>query len=92
MHSDIILEDSADDAASYSCKEDKETNTECVFLPEKGSKGGVQHIIKRSQTFSPTATNQYICRVILLIVSLGLISQLSDYLVSCSRFSFIEVR
>ncbi|KAF6216790.1 hypothetical protein GE061_001140 [Apolygus lucorum] len=48
---------------SSSEKEDKETNTECVFVPEKGGKAGVQNIIKRSQTFSPTATNQYICRL-----------------------------
>ncbi|KAK9497147.1 hypothetical protein O3M35_004519 [Rhynocoris fuscipes] len=52
-----------DGALSSSLKEDKETNTECVFLPERGSKAGVQHIIKRSQTFSPTASNQYICRL-----------------------------
>lgn len=43
---------------------DKETNTECIFMPEKGGKSSTQGIvIKRSQTFSPTATNQYICRV-----------------------------
>uniref|UniRef100_A0A023F4X0 Protein kibra n=1 Tax=Triatoma infestans TaxID=30076 RepID=A0A023F4X0_TRIIF len=63
LNSEIILEESPECSAKFSCKEDKETNTECVFLPEKGSKGGVQHIIKRSQTFSPTATNQYICRL-----------------------------
>ncbi|CAH1392775.1 unnamed protein product [Nezara viridula] len=43
-------------------QEDKETNTEC-FIPEKGWKLGMQNIIKRSQTFSPTATKQYICKL-----------------------------
>lgn len=46
---------------------DKETNTECVFIPEKGArKRGSGIVIKRSQTFSPSAAvskNQYICRV-----------------------------
>ncbi|CAH0393951.1 unnamed protein product [Bemisia tabaci] len=48
--------------------EDKETNTECCFVPEKG--GSAQNkklspaiVIKRSQTFSPVAKNQYICRL-----------------------------
>lgn len=51
--------------------EDKETNTECVFVPEKGvcsakrkePKEMPSIIIKRSQTFSPVARTQYICRV-----------------------------
>lgn len=51
--------------------EDKETNTECVFVPEKGirrtkrkeQKEMPSIIIKRSQTFSPVARTQYICRV-----------------------------
>ena len=51
--------------------EDKETNTECVFVPEKGicairkqdSQEMPSIIIKRSQTFSPVARTQYICRV-----------------------------
>ncbi|XP_014243574.1 protein kibra [Cimex lectularius] len=55
-----VPEESEDESCE---KEDKETNTECVFVPEKGCKSGIQHIIKRSQTFSPTATNQYICRL-----------------------------
>lgn len=44
--------------------EDKETNTECVFMP-RGVKSSSQPaiVIKRSQTFSPVAKNQYICRV-----------------------------
>lgn len=52
---------------------DKETNTECVFIPEKGvrKRGSGEEparaiVIKRSQTFSPSAAvsrNQYICRV-----------------------------
>ncbi|CAD1477547.1 unnamed protein product, partial [Heterotrigona itama] len=61
--------------------QDKETNTECVFIPEQGkqrklSAAGVvssaMHddknsiVIKRSQTFSPSAAvskNHYICRL-----------------------------
>lgn len=46
--------------------EDKETNTECIFVPEKGSKQSSAQptiVIKRSQTFSPVAKNQYICRL-----------------------------
>ncbi|KAK7604923.1 hypothetical protein V9T40_006109 [Parthenolecanium corni] len=51
--------------------EDKETNTECVFVPEKKvspskrqeSKEMPSIIIKRSQTFSPVAKSQYICRL-----------------------------
>ena len=57
--------------------EDKETNTECVFLPQISKRRGqVQDgrpldgraaiVIKRSQTFSPSAAvskNHYICRV-----------------------------
>ncbi|XP_051157947.1 protein kibra isoform X2 [Leptopilina boulardi] len=60
---------------------DKETNTECIFIPEQGkqrklSAAGVvpgvinsdknSIVIKRSQTFSPSAAvnrNQYICRL-----------------------------
>ncbi|KAJ9601061.1 hypothetical protein L9F63_000796, partial [Diploptera punctata] len=53
--------------------QDKETNTECVFIPEKGvrKRGSGEEpsraiVIKRSQTFSPSAAvsrNQYICRL-----------------------------
>ena len=61
--------------------QDKETNTECVFIPEQGKQRklsavgvapGAIHddknsiVIKRSQTFSPSAAvsrNHYICRV-----------------------------
>ena len=59
--------------------QDKETNTECVFIPEQGKQrklsaavmAGAVHddknlFIKRSQTFSPSAAvsrNSYICRV-----------------------------
>lgn len=51
---------------------DKETNTECVFLPERGPKkrpdeaAAKNAVIKRSQTFSPSAAvnkHQYICRL-----------------------------
>ncbi|XP_015911058.1 protein kibra [Parasteatoda tepidariorum] len=50
---------------------DKETNTECVFLPEKALKkrsedAAKSAAIKRSQTFSPSAAvnkHQYICRL-----------------------------
>ncbi|XP_011503552.1 PREDICTED: protein kibra [Ceratosolen solmsi marchali] len=60
---------------------DKETNTECVFIPEQGKQRklsaagvvpGAVHddknsiVIKRSQTFSPSAAvsrNHYICRL-----------------------------
>lgn len=50
---------------------DKETNTECVFLPEKALKkrsddSSKNSVIKRSQTFSPSAAvnkHQYICRL-----------------------------
>ncbi|XP_054709816.1 protein kibra-like [Uloborus diversus] len=50
---------------------DKETNTECVFLPEKALKKRPEETsksaaIKRSQTFSPSAAvnkHQYICRL-----------------------------
>ncbi|XP_012274634.1 protein kibra [Orussus abietinus] len=61
--------------------QDKETNTECVFIPEQGKQRrlsaagvvpGAVHddknsiVIKRSQTFSPSAAvsrNHYICRL-----------------------------
>lgn len=62
--------------------QDKETNTECIFIPEQGkhrklsaasvAMPGAMHddknsiVIKRSQTFSPSAAvsrNHYICRV-----------------------------
>lgn len=55
---------------------DKETNTECAFLPEKSrmrqwdrpstSKEEDDRLVKRSQTFSPSAVvskNRYICRL-----------------------------
>lgn len=69
-------EDQADQAHET---QDKETNTECIFIPEQGkqrklSAAGVvpvhddksSIVIKRSQTFSPSAAvsrNHYICRV-----------------------------
>ncbi|XP_060869619.1 protein kibra isoform X2 [Metopolophium dirhodum] len=44
--------------------EDKETNTECAFSGSNGENTRVPTIvIKRSQTFSPTAKNQYICKL-----------------------------
>ncbi|XP_015593116.1 protein kibra [Cephus cinctus] len=61
--------------------QDKETNTECIFIPEQGKQRklsaagvvpGAIHddknsiVIKRSQTFSPSAAvsrNHYICRL-----------------------------
>ncbi|XP_014298495.2 protein kibra isoform X1 [Microplitis demolitor] len=61
--------------------QDKETNTECIFIPEQGKQRklsaagivlGAVHddknsiVIKRSQTFSPSAAvsrNHYICRL-----------------------------
>lgn len=68
-----IPEESLDQVpeASEVDTEDKETNTECVFLPEKGSKrreecSRAAMVIKRSQTFSPSAAvakSQYVCRV-----------------------------
>lgn len=56
---------------------DKETNTECAFLPEKhrnrfdkpvnsASDTFDERVVKRSQTFSPSAVvskNRYICRL-----------------------------
>lgn len=57
---------------------DKETNTECAFLPEKhrnrfmdkpassSSDTFDERVVKRSQTFSPSAVvskNRYICRL-----------------------------
>lgn len=56
---------------------DKETNTECAFLPEKQRNRFVdrttspnesidERIVKRSQTFSPSAVvskNRYVCRL-----------------------------
>jgi len=47
--------------------EDKETNTECAFSGN-GENDRVPTIIKRSQTFSPTAKNQYICKVSLKLL------------------------
>lgn len=59
---------------------DKETNTECAFLPEKSRKSSIlsnsssskelapidERVVKRSQTFSPSAVvskNRYVCRL-----------------------------
>uniref|UniRef100_A0A336MQG5 CSON005429 protein n=1 Tax=Culicoides sonorensis TaxID=179676 RepID=A0A336MQG5_CULSO len=54
---------------------DKETNTECAFLPEKrrtrelgnsSKETTEERIVKRSQTFSPSAVvpkNRYVCRL-----------------------------
>lgn len=68
-----IAEESLDQIGEVSevDTEDKETNTECVFLPEKGCKrreepNRTAMVIKRSQTFSPSAAvakSQYVCRV-----------------------------
>lgn len=69
--------------------EDKSTNTECVFVQTKchygksapPSKGNI--VIKRSQTFSPSAVvnkNDYVCRVS---------SELSgSYLDTCTKIYF----
>ncbi|UYV73226.1 hypothetical protein LAZ67_10002227 [Cordylochernes scorpioides] len=46
---------------------DKETNTECVFLPERRGGEGTSRtshsVVKRSQTFSPCVSKQYVCRL-----------------------------
>nr|CAD7454004.1 unnamed protein product [Timema tahoe] len=61
-----------EDTATPIDTDDKETNTECVFIPEKGPRKRSTDeslraiVIKRSQTFSPSAAisrNQYICRL-----------------------------
>jgi protein KIBRA len=68
-HDDIIIEEVDEEIIET---KDQETNTECVFIPEKGARkkstddSARAKIIKRSQTFSPSAAvtkNQYICRV-----------------------------
>ncbi|XP_031828685.1 WW and C2 domain containing protein kibra isoform X2 [Nomia melanderi] len=78
-----VLEHEEDEELNEDTKltEDKETNTECIFIPEQGkqrklSAAGVTPnsiyddknsiVIKRSQTFSPSAAvskNHYICRL-----------------------------
>ncbi|KOX79441.1 Protein kibra [Melipona quadrifasciata] len=78
-----VLEHEEDEELNEETRQtqDKETNTECVFIPEQGkqrklSAAGVvssaMHddknsiVIKRSQTFSPSAAvskNHYICRL-----------------------------
>ncbi|XP_033333541.2 WW and C2 domain containing protein kibra isoform X2 [Megalopta genalis] len=78
-----VLEHEEDEELTEETKqtEDKETNTECIFIPEQGkqrklSAAGVTPnsiyddknsiVIKRSQTFSPSAAvskNHYICRL-----------------------------
>ncbi|XP_076684290.1 WW and C2 domain containing protein kibra isoform X1 [Andrena cerasifolii] len=78
-----VLEHEEDEELNEEAKQtqDKETNTECVFIPEQGkqrklSAAGVvpnamyddknSIVIKRSQTFSPSAAvskNHYICRL-----------------------------
>ncbi|GAB6023956.1 hypothetical protein CHUAL_008686 [Chamberlinius hualienensis] len=64
---DTYVEEESFNTSVETC--DKETNTECVFIPEKGWKKGSEtrpSIIKRSQTFSPSAAvskNLYICRL-----------------------------
>nr|CAD7440633.1 unnamed protein product [Timema bartmani] len=64
--------DPENDTATPIDTDDKETNTECVFIPEKGPRKRSTDeslraiVIKRSQTFSPSAAisrNQYICRL-----------------------------
>lgn len=86
MMEDNVLEDVLEHEEDEELNEakqtqDKETNTECVFIPEQGkqrklSAAGVvpnamyddknSIVIKRSQTFSPSAAvskNHYICRL-----------------------------
>ncbi|XP_076296933.1 WW and C2 domain containing protein kibra isoform X1 [Lasioglossum baleicum] len=78
-----VLEHEEDEELTEETKqtEDKETNTECIFIPEQGkqrklSAAGVAPnsmyddknsiVIKRSQTFSPSAAvskSHYICRL-----------------------------
>ncbi|XP_053985871.1 protein kibra isoform X1 [Hylaeus anthracinus] len=78
-----VLEHEEDEELHEEAKQtqDKETNTECIFIPEQGkqrklSAAGVAPnaiyddrnsiVIKRSQTFSPSAAvskNHYICRL-----------------------------
>jgi protein KIBRA len=76
-HDDVIEEVDEETVET----KDQETNTECVFIPEKGARkkstddSARAKIIKRSQTFSPSAAvtkNQYICRVssqLIIIIS-----------------------
>ncbi|RLU24886.1 hypothetical protein DMN91_002977 [Ooceraea biroi] len=87
MMEDNVLEDVIEHEEDEELNEetrqtqDKETNTECVFIPEQGKQRklsaagiapGAVHddknsiVIKRSQTFSPSAAvskNHYICRL-----------------------------
>ncbi|XP_076627616.1 WW and C2 domain containing protein kibra isoform X2 [Colletes latitarsis] len=79
-----VLEHEEDEELNEEAKQtqDKETNTECIFIPEQGkqrklSAAGIAPnnaiyddrnsiVIKRSQTFSPSAAvskNHYICRL-----------------------------
>lgn len=78
-----VLEHEEDEELNEETRQtqDKETNTECVFIPEQGKQRklsaagvvpGAIHddknsiVIKRSQTFSPSAAvskNHYICRL-----------------------------
>ncbi|XP_050441150.1 protein kibra isoform X2 [Adelges cooleyi] len=45
-------------------REDKQTNTDCAFSVSTNENNRVPTIVvKRSQTFSPTAKNQYICKL-----------------------------
>ncbi|XP_058798936.1 protein kibra [Phymastichus coffea] len=80
---ELAKEEAAAAAATVAVNQtsDKETNTECVFIPEQGKQRklsaagvvpGAVHddknsiVIKRSQTFSPSAAvsrNHYICRL-----------------------------
>lgn len=80
FHPEDLLEDALENE-EVSCEmADKETNTECVFIPEKGIAAQRRRrvtgdeeasavaacraiVIKRSQTFSPSARTQYTCRV-----------------------------
>ncbi|CAB3386420.1 Hypothetical predicted protein [Cloeon dipterum] len=69
-HDEVSQDDVIEELVSM---KDQETNTECVFIPEKGARkkstdddSARAKIIKRSQTFSPSAAvskNQYICRL-----------------------------
>lgn len=71
LSQDDAIEEEEEEEEEAVTTEDKETNTECVFIPEKGTRKKSNEstrakIIKRSQTFSPSAAvnkNQYICRV-----------------------------
>lgn len=86
----VILQEDEELLEAEANTQDKETNTECIFIPEQGKHRklsaasvmpGIMHddknsiVIKRSQTFSPSAAvsrNHYICRVSFLLEILKL--------------------